>query len=110
MTGTVDLAIGGSYRGMIDSLVLRGVFRSKENEMELPGRLEVIQPTLPVRVEYINGRLSTMGGAELSIWFRDLAHPNDMPLRLSLGRSGSVEAKYVDESPAKKPSAPGGGS
>lgn len=100
LSGTVALTIGGSYRGLMDSLVLRGVFRSKENDVELPGRLEVIRPALPVRVEYINGRLAGGGGADLTIWFRDLAHPDDMPLRLTLGRAGTVEAKYVDSAPA----------
>ncbi len=108
LSGTVSLAIGGGYRGLMDSLVLRGVFRSKENDVELPGRLEVIRPTLPVRVEYINGRLAGGGGADLTIWFRDLAHPEDMPLRLTLGRAGTVEAKYVDAAPAPATTTTGG--
>lgn len=98
--GVVKLYLGGdsrSYRGMMDSVVLRGVFRSAENTHRLPDRLELVSPALPVRIEYANGRLSGTSAQRLDLWFRDLAHPNDLPLRISLGRAGSVESTWTDE-------------
>lgn len=110
-SGIVKLTIGSGFRGLMDTFVLRGVFRSPANETRMPDRLKVTLPQLPLRVEYANGRLSGTGGQDIRIWFEDRAHLDDMPLRLTLGRAGTVDAKYVNSVPgvaAGKPTTGGG--
>ncbi len=95
-SGVLKLTISApssSFKGLIDGLQLRGVFRIVEQE--LPGRLTVIAPKLPIFVEYANGRLDPAYHTDaVTIRFRDEANPGGVPLRLTLD-TYDVEAKFT---------------
>jgi prepilin-type N-terminal cleavage/methylation domain-containing protein len=97
--GAVRLFIGGPerpYRGLLDSLHVRGVFRNSDNDQELTTDLRVDQPALPLRVVFRNGRPDPdIHKSAIRVQFRDLRTPEDPPLVLEVGLSGMVAADYV---------------
>jgi hypothetical protein len=97
-TGVVALTISSGerpYRGVMDGLHLRGVFRSEELERDLPGPLEAIYPALPVRIVFSNGGLDPdVHNLDQVLRFRDTSTPEDPPLRLTIGMYGTVGAYY----------------
>ena len=96
--GVVPLTISSGerpFRGLMDGFRLMGVFRSEELERDLPGTLEVIWPTLPLRVAYANGALDPdVHNSDLMIRLIDKSNPDDPPLRLTLGMYGKVSAFF----------------
>lgn len=103
LEGAVALTLGStaqSYVGKMDSLVLRGVFRLKEDRTFLPDgvEIEVLDPpkqALPFRVHYVNGALDPLRHAgDVRIALRDGKEPGALPLVLVLGRHGAIRADY----------------
>jgi hypothetical protein len=99
--GGVTLRVGSTtqpYQGRMDGLVLRGVFRLRDDVVTLPAGLtfDVLQPAkapLPLYVRYANGRLDTAKHPQdVVIQVRDTVRVDDLPLVLELGRSGLVRA------------------
>ncbi len=119
--GAVALTIGSGdrpYKGDMDALQLRGVFRSDELERDLPGQAdtyEVLYPTLPLRIVFANGALDPdVHNTDQIIRIRDLSEPDDPPLRLTVGMFGVVSSVYEQpgstgpraETETKKPVTP----
>ena len=96
--GAVALTISdgiSSYVGLMDSLVLGGVFRSDETERELSG-LRLIRPRSPVRVVYRNGRLDPDEHAgDVVILLENTADPEGPQLEVRLGLYGTVEHRLI---------------
>ncbi len=96
--GAVELTISdafSSYVGLMDSLVLGGVFRSDETERELMG-LELVRPRLPVRVIYRNGRLDPdEHGGDVVLLLQNTADPDGPQLEVRFGLYGTVEQKLI---------------
>ncbi len=83
------------YRGHMDSFRLMGVFRSEELERDLPGPLEVIYPTIPLRVVFRNGGLDPdEHSGDQIIRLLDTRNPDDPPLRLTMGMYGTVSSVF----------------
>ena len=99
-SGVVQLSISAQsrgFQGMLDAVIVRGVFQSSDNRILLPDELMVYAPPLPLRVTYENGRLVGTGASDQVIWMGDKAHPNDLPLKFTFGRGGTVEYQYTNE-------------
>ncbi len=65
----------GSFQGLVDTLNVAGIFRTDEDVRPLPFDVEVVRPTLPVRVTFANGRLDpTVHAQDVVIW---LVGPGD---------------------------------
>ncbi len=65
----------GSFQGVVDTLNVDGIFRSDEDARPLPYDVDVIRPSLPVRVTFANGRLDpTVHAQDVVIW---LVGPGD---------------------------------
>lgn len=96
--GAVTLTISdaySSYVGLMDSLVLGGVFRSSETERELLG-LELVRPPKGVRVVYRNGRLDPdEHGGDVVLLLQDTADPEGPLLEVRLGLYGTVEQRLL---------------
>ncbi|MFV1958952.1 MAG: prepilin-type N-terminal cleavage/methylation domain-containing protein [Planctomycetota bacterium] len=96
--GAVSLALSGTvrpYRGLMDSLVLGGVFRSSETEREIFG-LQLLRPQLPVRVVYRNGRLDPdVHSGDVVLLLQDQADPEGALLELRLGLYGTIDDRLV---------------
>ena len=96
--GALPLTISSGerpFQGQIDGFRLMGVFRSQELERDLPGTLEVIYPSLPLRIAFANGGLDPdVHNGDLMIRLLDTSHPEDPPLRLTLGMDGKVSSFY----------------
>ena len=96
-----------SFEGLIDSLKLRGVYRSDEMQRDLPADLELLGAKLPVRVVYLNGRLDPdvhQGDVVLHFRLRDErldADPQDLPIELRLGMNGTIETKLAQPTQAQ---------
>jgi hypothetical protein len=99
-SGVVQLSISAQsrgFQGMMDSVIVRGVFQSSDNRHVLPDELMVYAPSLPMRVSYGNGRLIGTGSSDQVLWMGDRAHPTDLPLKFTFGRGGTVEYQYTNE-------------
>jgi prepilin-type N-terminal cleavage/methylation domain-containing protein len=99
-SGVVQLSISAQsrgFQGMMDAVIVRGVFQSSDNRHVLPDELMVHAPPLPLRVSYENGRLVGTGASDQVIWMGDRAHPTDLPLKFTFGRGGTVEYQYTNE-------------
>ena len=101
--GAVALSVGSSaqsYVGKMDGLVVRGVFRLREDRNLLPEgvTIQVLQPAkqqLPFRLHYVNGRLDPQRHPEdVKIAFLDEARPDDRPMVFSAGRHGAIRADF----------------
>ena len=96
--GVLPLTISSDtspYHGQMDAFRLMGVFRSEELERDLPGDLEVIYPSLPLRVAFANGALDPdVHNRDLIIRIGDRANPDDPPLRLTIGMYGKVASFF----------------
>jgi hypothetical protein len=115
--GAVALSVSSAaqpYIGKLDSLVVRGVFRLKEDRNLLPEgvAIEVLQPAkqaLPYRLHYVNGRLDPERHPEdVKIAFRDEGRPDDPPLVFTAGRHGALRADYARASATVEAAAPAG--
>ena len=99
--GVVGVSISSATRqpfyGVMDSVVIRGVFRSMDSRFVFPDGLELVRPSLPLRIEYANGRLVGTGSSDVILWLRDQAHENDLPLKFTFGRNGTMDALYTSE-------------
>lgn len=97
-TGLVGVTISSPkapYRGHMDSFRLMGVFRSEELERDLPGPLEVIYPTIPLRIVFRNGGLDPdEHSGDQMIRLMDTRNPDDPPLRLTLGMYGTITSVF----------------
>lgn len=94
---SISSATRQPFYGVMDSVVIRGVFRSADARFVFPDGLLLMRPSLPLRVEYANGRLVGTGSSDVILWFRDEAHDNDLPLKFTFGRNGTLSAVYTDE-------------
>ena len=60
-SGAAQLQLGapgaGAFQGVVDTLNVDGIFRSDEDARPLPFDVDVVRPSLPVRVTFANGRL-----------------------------------------------------
>ncbi len=97
--GAVKLVIGGTrnpYSGLMDTLVLGGVFRSGDSERELYGLQIVRRGDEPVKVTYRNGRLDPARhpGAVL-LYLQETTNASGPLLELKLGMYGTVEDRLV---------------
>ncbi len=85
------------FQGWIDALVLGGMFRSSEWSRELFADLEVKQPKLPIRAEFVNGRLDpTYHRAPIVIVIADRAKPQSIPWTITIGLDGEITAAEGD--------------
>jgi hypothetical protein len=93
--GAVALSLSAPtapYVGLMDLLVLGGVFRARETEREVPG-LRVVRPALPVRVVYANGRLDPEQHTDdVVIALEEEGVEATSLLTVRLGLHGTVEA------------------
>lgn len=92
----------GSFQGIVDTLNVAGIFRTDEDVRPLPFDVDVVRPTLPVRVTFANGRLDpTIHAQDVVIW---LVGPGD-------GDSGSAHeirfGLYGSLPPPRRVPAPG---
>jgi hypothetical protein len=79
--------------GWIDALVLGGMFRSTEFSRELFQDLVVSSPPLPVRAEFVNGRLDPMvHRAPVVLVLSDASRPGSPPWTVTLGLDGEITA------------------
>lgn len=96
--GVVTLTIGGTttpYSGLMDTLVVGGVFRSTDSERELYG-LDVVRRPLPIRVVYRNGRLDpARHPGDLVLLFQEETNRDGPLLEVRLGMYGTVEEGFV---------------
>ena len=97
--GAVQLTLGGTstpYAGLMDTLVIGGVFRSSDTERELYGLRLVRQGERPVKVVYRNGRLDPArhAGAVL-LYLEETTNTGGPLLELKLGMYGTVEDRLV---------------
>ena len=109
--GAVQLNISdpaNSFVGLMDSLHLSGVFRSDELQRDLPGGLDLVGDTVPVRVVYVNGRLDPdIHRNDVVLQFRNPTSEEDLPIELRLGRNGTIESSLALT--AKSPRSSSGG-
>jgi prepilin-type N-terminal cleavage/methylation domain-containing protein len=95
-SGTVRITISGSttpFIGWLDALVVGGMFRSSEFSRELFPDLVVKQPNLPVRAEFVNGRLDPLvHRSPIVIVIADAAKPQSIPWTITLGLDGEITA------------------
>ena len=93
--GAVSLSISepnAPFEGLLDNLVLSGVFRTQDTERDLYG-LELLRPRLPVRVVYRNGRLDPQEHADdVVLVFGEAANPTGPAWEVRLGLHGTVGA------------------
>lgn len=96
--GAVKLVLGdvsSGFTGLMDTLVLGGVFRSSDNERRLVG-LKVLRPRLPIRVVYSNGRLDPeVHTTDVVLHLQDEMNPDGALLQFRLGLYGTVDQRLV---------------
>jgi len=96
--GVVTLSIGGTntpYSGLMDTLVLGGVFRSADAERELFG-LDVVRRKLPIRVVYRNGRLDpARHPGDVVLLLQEESNQGGPLLEFRLGMYGTVDEGFV---------------
>lgn len=98
-SGAVKLVLGGTstpYAGLMDTLVIGGVFRSSDTERELYGLQLVRQGDRPVKVVYRNGRLDPSRHAgDVFLYLQESTNTDGPLLELKLGMYGTVEDRLV---------------
>lgn len=93
-TGAVGIVIGDGYRGLMDQLLVHGVFRARELEEVMPDRLVLRRPAMPVRIEYYNGRLDPeIHSGDVYLVFEDIGLDGALPLVVRLGQHGTVDVQ-----------------
>ncbi|MGE0191673.1 MAG: type II secretion system protein [Planctomycetota bacterium] len=94
--GLVAMSISGtsrSFRGLMDTFQLRGVFRSSELQRDLPEALQCETP-LPIRLVFQNGALDPdIHARGVVLRFRDTQAPDDLPLSILVGMNGTIDAR-----------------
>ena len=83
-----------AYEGLMDTVQLRGVFRSKELQRVLPEALQMLSPAPPVRIAFRGGVLDpSVHDRSVVLRFVDTAKPDDPPMALRVGTNGTVESR-----------------
>lgn len=97
--GAVKLILGGTstpYSGLMDTLVIGGVFRSSDTERELYGLKLVRQGERPVKVIYRNGRLDpSRHSGDILLYLQETTNTKGPLLEVKLGAYGTVEDRLV---------------
>jgi len=98
-SGAVKLILGGTstpYSGLMDTLVVGGVFRSSDTERELYGLKIVRRGDRPVKVVYRNGRLDpTRHAGDVLLYLQETTNIDGPLLELKMGMYGTVEDRLV---------------
>jgi hypothetical protein len=114
--GAIALSVSSTaqpYIGKMDGLIVRGVFRLRDDRNLLPEgvSIEVLQPAkqpLPYRLHYVNGRLDPERHSEdVKLALRDASRPDDRPLVFTAGRHGSIGADFERYTAATETPPPG---
>ncbi len=102
--GAVQLRLsnsGSPYMGLMDTLVLGGVFRSSESEREIFG-FQLVRPPPPVRIVFRDGRLdATEHRKKVVLRLRDEANPEGSQLEFRVGLYGTIGEELVLEEGAR---------
>jgi prepilin-type N-terminal cleavage/methylation domain-containing protein len=97
--GAVRLVLGGTstpYSGLMDTLVIGGVFRSSDTERELYGLKLVRRGDKPVKITYRNGRLDPARHAgDVLLYLEESTSTGGPLLEVKLGMYGTVEDRLV---------------
>lgn len=111
--GLVAMSISSgsrSFRGLMDTFQLRGVFRSSELQRDLPEALLCESPPLPVRLVFQNGALDPDVHARgVVLRFTDQQAPEDLPLSIIVGMNGTIDARQepgASSAPGREGKAP----
>ncbi len=95
--GAIPLTIsapGSPYSGLMDGFRILGVFQSEDLERILPGELEVLFPTVPLRIAFFNGGLDPdLHSGDQIIRIRDARNPADPAMRLTVGMYGTISSE-----------------
>lgn len=96
--GAVKLVLGGTdtpYVGLMDTLVLGGVFRSADADRDLYG-LRLVRPQAPLRVIYRNGRLDPAEhSGDVVLLLQETTNPDGPMVEFRLGLYGTVDERLV---------------